>query len=172
MSKTITLIIIYFSLLFNASVFAANYQCNQETTTVKKLVTEAKSVFFGRALSFTKAKHPVHSGYYKFATSSQLKGANIGINKIWGSEPYKEISQYDIDTTLRHNTWTSELRGSASTGFAVHEGKCYLSPSFKLGWDYLIITGVQSPYSYELINSPSLDNWFKMVRAEAIKLLQ
>jgi|GEM_PF-2943715 len=178
MSKFINFLIFNFCLIINTSVLAGNSPCVHKVTTVKELVKEAKSIYRGRASSFTKAKHPVYSGYYTFHTSERYKYDPIygtagppGDTIVWGLEPYTEIRQSDIDITLFHNTWTSELRGSGSAVITIHEGKCYLTPKFKLGWYYLIVTGVESVYSYELIHSPLYDNWFQMIFNEAVKPL-
>ena len=102
---------------------------------------------------------------------SQLKGKTVHIseNVVWGLLPQKEIQQADIDTTMRHNLWTSGLTGRGRAGISIHDDKCFVVPNFKLDWFYLIINGVESTYSYELINSVAVDKWFKIIKSETLK---
>jgi hypothetical protein len=85
-----------------------------------------------------------------------------------GGLPYQVIPQHYIDITERHNNLDLSYVTSGSTGFIMHEGKCSLYPRFLIGYNYLVITGVQTTMAFEPINSTNIDKWFKAVVNEIL----
>ena len=112
-------------------------------------------------------KNIPYTGYYRISPISELKGSSKASGVIWGLEPYAEVPQQYMDITEVHATIDPESVYGGHTAIVDYDGVCVLAPRFKLGWLYLIISGVQSEMAFEPINSPQLDAWYKQVESAA-----
>ena len=166
-------IIIYFTLFgfFNSVCRADIMPCQgqaikNKNVSVSDLISGANTIALVRVTSFTEnSLQNLYSGYYQFQSISTVLGLFNPDYKLWGGMTYKEIPQQYMDLTQTHNAIDFEnLYGVGITEIR-HDtnGSCSLMPRFKIGWNYLIITGVNSTLAFEPINSPNLDQWFKKV---------
>ncbi len=138
--------------------------------TLSDLISTANVVALVKATSFTEnSSQSSYTGYYQFQSVSTVLGLFNPDKKIWGDVPYKEIPQQYIDITPTHNAIDfGNLYGEGMTEIVVDDkGNCNLMPRFKIGWNYLVLIGVDSTLAFEPINSPHLDQWFKKVVVES-----
>lgn len=136
---------------------------------VQSIVDEAEFIAFAKASSFSDDKsNPPFQGYYTFAPQVELKGYLTVSEKVWGQRPYQEIPQHYIEITSSHNSVDPDRVFGGNVSINDSEGKCILMPRFKIGWNYLVITGVQSEMAYELINTTTDDKWFLAVKKAAL----
>jgi hypothetical protein len=118
----------------------------------------------------TDGSNPPYDGYYVFAPGEELKGHYQRQIKVWGSEPYERIPQFYIDITEMHGIQDTNRLYGGTTGIIETKNGCFLNPRFSIGWEYLLILGVNSEMAFEPVHSPTLDEWYKSVKTAASKL--
>ncbi|MEG3768674.1 hypothetical protein [Alteromonas sp. 14N.309.X.WAT.G.H12] len=131
---------------------------------VTELVDGAETIVFARATAYVHDdSKKIFAGYYIFNIVDNIKGEMISTIKVWGREPYERIPKSYIDITLIHNNLNLDSLYGGATGILLVDDNCTLAPQFYIGWNYLIFDRILSEFSYEPINSPSLDKFFKAV---------
>ncbi len=133
---------------------------------VNELVGQSNTIMLASAEEFTlDNSNPPFDGYYTFMSSGTvLKGDRfLSKVKVWGSSPFQAIPQNYIDITAQHGALDMKGLYGGLTGIIETEDRCYFSPRFLIGWNYLLLLGVDSAMAYEPIHSPSMDEWYQAV---------
>lgn len=133
---------------------------------VNELVGQSDTILLATAEEFNlDNSNPPFDGYYTFISSGTvLKGDRfLSKARVWGSSPFQTIPQNYMDITAQHGAQDMEALYGGLTGIIETEDGCYFSPRFMMGWNYLLLLGVDSAMAYEPIHSPNLDEWYQAV---------
>ena len=141
-------------------------------TSVSQLVTEAQFIGRYKVLAATKDAESIYkkadSYQYNLILITDLKsGAENSLITITGRAPEKippQIYFAIVDQHSKIRPETPALFGISSMEKLKKGDHCRIAPSFVIGYEYLILGGVDTRISYEPIHS-SDDAWYLMVKS-------
>ena len=156
----------------SASFPCQEFYSRQPELTLDELLVEAEFVGMYMAKSAKRTEQLIDGGFdyfyeYEMIQMSQLKGRPKLSFKAIGLPPFEQIPQHYL-AMLEHHSLISVDNvteyGLSQPARNNSGGDCFFAPRMVVGYTYLVIGGVDSQVSYEMIPNKAVDDWYKMVR--------
>lgn len=176
--KKLAAINISFILLIGCALAEVCEFNGQYDTSINQLVAEAEFIGRFKVLSAIKDEKSFYkraeSYQYRMVSQRDLKsGSSTSTITITGLAPENIPPQIYFTINNRH----SKVRPETPTLFGISsieklaEGDiCEIAPTFVIGYEYLILGGLNTRISYEPIHSPDDDAWYQMVKSAVAAL--